>query len=104
MENPKFTPGGLGSGGPGSGGPGGGIPMGGGGNPLQMNINVRELETYVCERCENKIFEPAFIIKKVSALQSGTGKEAVVPLQVFRCANCGTIPSQFGGELLEEEK
>jgi len=28
-------------------------------------------------------------------LMSPTGKEAIVPMQVFSCGNCGTIPKNM---------
>ena len=55
-----------------------------------LQIDLSKAETIVCENCGN-----AFFLKKVSALVSPTGKEAIVPMQVFSCGNCGTIPKNM---------
>ena len=56
---------------------------------------MSKAETIVCENCGNASFIQAFFLKKVSTLVSPTGKEAIVPMQVFSCGNCGTIPQNM---------
>jgi hypothetical protein len=34
-------------------------------------------------------------LKRISALVSPTGKESIVPIQVFSCGNCGTVPKNM---------
>ena len=60
-----------------------------------LQIDLSKAETIVCENCGNASFIQAFFLKKVSALVSPTGKEAIVPMQVFSCGNCGTIPKNM---------
>ena len=60
-----------------------------------LQIDLSKAETIVCENCGNASFIQAFFLKKVSALVSPTGKEAVIPIQVFSCGNCGTIPKNM---------
>ena len=60
-----------------------------------LQIDLSKAETIVCENCGNASFIQAFFLKKVSALVSPTGKEAVIPIQVFSCGNCGTIPQNM---------
>ena len=60
-----------------------------------LQIDLSKAETIVCENCGNASFIQAFFLKKVSALVSPTGKEAIVPMQVFSCGNCGSIPSNM---------
>tara|TARA_B100001094_G_scaffold40718_1_gene35382 strand:- start:773 stop:937 length:165 start_codon:yes stop_codon:yes gene_type:complete len=43
-----------------------------------------------------------FFLKKVSALVSPTGKEAIVPIQVFSCGNCGAIPKNMMDQIGEQ--
>jgi hypothetical protein len=42
----------------------------------------------VCS-CKSEIFESLYIVKKISALQSPTGKEEIVPIQIIVCKQCG---------------
>ena len=60
-----------------------------------LQIDISKTDTIVCENCGNASFIQAFFLKKVSALVSPTGKEAVIPIQVFSCGNCGTIPQNM---------
>ena len=60
-----------------------------------LQIDISKIDTIVCEECGNASFIPAFFLKKVSALMSPTGKEAIVPIQVFSCGNCGAIPKNM---------
>ena len=60
-----------------------------------LQIDLSKAETIVCENCGIASFIQAFFLKKVSALVSPTGKEAIVPMQVFSCGNCGTIPKNM---------
>ena len=55
-----------------------------------LQIDISKTDTITCENCGNASFIQAFFLKKVSALVSPTGKEAVIPIQVFSCGNCGT--------------
>lgn len=48
-----------------------------------------------CSECGSKIFHEAVVLKKVSMLLSGTGKEELVPIPVYVCDKCGKIPDEF---------
>ena len=61
----------------------------------QVQIDISKADTITCDDCGNASFIQAFFLKKVSALVSPTGKEAIVPMQVFSCGNCGTIPKNM---------
>ena len=67
-----------------------------------LHIDLSKAETIVCENCGNASFIQAFFLKKVSALVSPTGKEAVIPIQVFSCGNCGTIPQNMIDQIGEQ--
>ena len=61
----------------------------------QVQIDISKADTITCDDCGNASFIQAFFLKKISALMSPTGKEAIVPMQVFSCGNCGTVPSKM---------
>ena len=69
--------------------PDGEVPQG------QQQLDISKADTIVCEECGNASFIQAFFLKKVSALVSPTGKEAIIPMQVFSCGNCGAIPKNM---------
>jgi len=64
-----------------------------------VNINIFELETIKCSNCGSRNFQLISILKKVSALQSPTGKESIVPIDFHACVSCGAIPAEMGGKL-----
>jgi len=68
-------------------------------NPMPPNADVQldlnEADTITCQECGNASFIQSFFLKKISALMSPTGKEAIVPVQVFSCGNCGKVPSKM---------
>ena len=63
--------------------------------PPQMNIDFSQTTAEVCEKCENETFVQVYQMRKLSALLSPTGQEAMIPIQVFACAKCGHINKGF---------
>tara|TARA_Y100000389_G_C17380216_1_gene473940 strand:+ start:86 stop:331 length:246 start_codon:yes stop_codon:yes gene_type:complete len=63
--------------------------------PKQMELDMSKADTIQCDECGNASFIPAFFLKKISALMSPTGKEAIVPIQVYSCGNCGVVPQKM---------
>ena len=61
-----------------------------------LQLDISKADTIVCEECGNASFIQAFFLKKISALMSHQQeKKLVVPMQVFSCGNCGTIPKNM---------
>ena len=60
-----------------------------------FNVDLSTADNVKCNECDNETFVPAFIIKQVSALMSPTGKETLVPIQLFKCSKCGHVNEKF---------
>jgi hypothetical protein len=60
-------------------------------NAPRIGLDFSNTTPVKCEACESEVFQPAFLLRKVSALVSPTGKETVVPMQLFACAKCGHV-------------
>ena len=86
------------------------------GQQPQMNIDImKDTKPIVCGAkrvdlekgveivCDGESFDQAIELRKVSALVSPTGKEAIVPIQVFACGNCGTIPKNMMSQIQQGE-
>lgn len=56
-----------------------------------IKLNVNELDDIICEQCQSKLFTPVFLLKKVPLIYTGTGKEELLPIQLFECAKCGHV-------------
>ena len=61
----------------------------------QVQVDLKDAETMKCEDCGNSVFIPAFFIKRLSQIVSPTGQEALIPIQVYSCGNCGKVPDKF---------
>jgi len=61
----------------------------------KLNIDLNDVENINCDECKGECFSPTFIIKKMSALVSPSGKEALIPIQMFKCDKCGHINELF---------
>ena len=63
--------------------------------PDLSNVDLTHAKTLECEECKCKGFKQTLILKKLSALVSPNGQEAIVPVAVFCCENCGHVNSEF---------
>ena len=70
-------------------------------NDPQVRINLADLTDIRCDKCGDVRFEPIYLMKKLSALLSPTGKEEIVPIgppvapPIFACYKCGHINESF---------
>jgi hypothetical protein len=65
-----------------------------------LNIELSTLENLRCPDCGNQTFQKIFILKKIDAEKSPTGKDGLIPLEVLGCNKCGAVPKEVGGKLL----
>ena len=70
----------------------------------EVQVDLSKADTIKCDDCGNYLFITAHVIKRLSAIISPTGQEAMIPVQVYSCGNCGTVPKIFleGSGLVEE--
>jgi len=67
----------------------------GGGPPTLDDVDLSSAKDIVCDKCEGKGFKSTMMLKKLSALLSPTGQEAIIPIQAFGCDSCGHINKEF---------
>ena len=71
----------------------------------QVQVDLTKADTIQCDDCGNYLFITAHVIKRLSAIISPTGQEAMIPVQVYSCGNCGAVAEGFlEGSGIEEEK
>jgi|TARA_B100001094_G_scaffold230443_1_gene225094 predicted nucleic acid-binding Zn ribbon protein len=61
----------------------------------QKQININDTESVKCEDCGNYSFIQSYFIRRISAILSPNGQETMMPIQVYSCGNCGTVPSNM---------
>ncbi len=65
-------------------------------NPQQqMPLDLSQATDVTCTECNNSLFVQAYQMKRLSAIVSPTGEEALVPISTFVCKNCGYINEDF---------
>ena len=70
----------------------------------QVQVDLKQADTIKCNDCDNYLFITSFILKKLSAIVSPNGQEALIPVQVYSCGNCGKVAEgMLAGAGLEEE-
>ena len=57
----------------------------------QVQVDLKQAETIKCNDCNNYLFITSFVLKRLSAIVSPTGQEALIPVQVYSCGNCGKV-------------
>ena len=62
---------------------------------LNINIDLSQTEGVKCEECGHEVFNHGFMLRKLSAVLSPSGEEGLIPIQVFECASCGHVNSEF---------
>ena len=74
------------------------------GRQQQVKVDLSQAETMKCEHCGNYLFIKSSVIKRLSPLVSPTGEEALVPIEIYSCGNCGRVPKSMLGDIgIEEE-
>jgi uncharacterized Zn finger protein len=69
-----------------------------------MNLDLTNAQDITCDNCGNYTFQEVALMKRISALVSPTGKEAIVPIPTFACNACGFINKQFLPVRIREEE
>lgn len=60
-----------------------------------FNITPKDLNTLVCENCKGEVFSEGIIIKTVSAILTGNGKEGMLPIPAFYCVKCHEVVERY---------
>jgi hypothetical protein len=77
---------------------GNGLPTQGAG--AQPKIDLSQAKDMNCIHCDNPYFIQAVMVKKISRFVTGTPNDAVLPVDVLLCGNCGQpledlLPKEF---------
>lgn len=68
---------------------------------MSPKVKLEDTNPIVCEKCEGKTFQQVLMLRSISALLTGEGREGIVPITVFGCASCGHVNEQFIPEELK---
>lgn len=65
------------------------------GEQQQVNVDMSQTTEVKCDNCSGDKFEQVIKMRRLSAILSPTGKEALIPVPVFACKNCGHVNEEF---------
>jgi hypothetical protein len=71
-------------------------------NNLQSpQIDIKKTTPVLCDNaeCNGDMFMSAMKFRKVSKILAGTPDDQIIPVQVFMCVACGSIPKGFDLEI-----
>ena len=61
----------------------------------EVKVDLSKADTIKCDDCGNYLFITAHVIKRLSAIISPTGQEALIPVAAFACEACSHINKEF---------
>ena len=70
--------------------------------PQHLKVDLSQQKLMKCEHCGNVVFIKGTVLKRLSALVSPTGQEAIVPIEIYSCGNCGKVPKSMMKDIGEE--
>ena len=73
------------------------------GNPAPKPT-LADSKPMICENCDGDIFIPATKFRKISKLLTGGAKDAIIPVEIYCCGNCGEINKELYPEELKNLK
>ena len=65
------------------------------GEEQQVNVDMTQTTDVSCDECKSELFIQAIKMRRLSAILSPTGKEALIPMPVFACKSCGHVNEEF---------
>ena len=74
------------------------IGMNDGGNtppPHQPKIDLSKAKEMKCQECGGTVFIPGTKFLKVSKIVTGTKNDAIIPVELYLCGDCGEINQEL---------
>jgi|TARA_Y100000389_G_scaffold175443_1_gene186212 DNA-directed RNA polymerase subunit RPC12/RpoP len=68
-----------------------GMNDGGGLPPQQPKIDLSKATELKCQNCGGTVFIPGTKFLKVSKIVTGTSNDAIIPVELYLCGDCGEI-------------
>lgn len=59
--------------------------------PQNLNVDISQSEAMDCENCGGIFFKESIMIRRVSKLLIGGPKDAIIPVPIMRCEDCGEV-------------
>jgi len=70
----------------------------------KQSIDIKKSKAIKCAKCDCEVFMPAMKFRKISKLLTGTAKDAIIPIEVYCCSDCGEICEELLPDQLKNLK
>lgn len=61
----------------------------------KLNVTLDKTVPFTCNECDNQVFQEGVMLRKASKFITGTAQDALIPIPVFVCRNCGHVNNEF---------
>jgi hypothetical protein len=69
-------------------------------------VSLKDASDIKCDQCGCLYFQSVMAFKEIPAILSGNGKPTLVPMEIFRCTDCGTplkkLLPKFDSEIIKK--
>ena len=72
--------------------------------PNQPQIDFSKATEMECQECKGTVFIPANKFLKVSKIVTGTPNDAIIPVELYLCGDCGEIVEELLPNELKNKK
>ena len=69
--------------------------IGSGNNPQQPKIDLSKAKEISCQECGGTVFIPGTKFLKISKMVTGTPNDAIIPVELYLCGDCGEINQEL---------
>lgn len=71
--------------------------------PRGKPVGIKDTYEVTCDKCKGNTFTEVSLMRKVSAIMTGTGKPSYIPIPTFACSKCGNVNDEFVPEELKNK-
>tara|TARA_B110000858_G_scaffold8967_1_gene9476 strand:+ start:14 stop:271 length:258 start_codon:yes stop_codon:yes gene_type:complete len=68
---------------------------GGSTSPQQPKIDLSQATEMKCQECGGTVFIPGTKFLKLSRIATGQPKDAIIPVELYLCGDCGEINQEL---------
>jgi uncharacterized Zn finger protein len=68
-----------------------------------LNITLDKTTAVTCDKCGSDAFREVYLLRKASRFVTGTPQDALIPIPVFACAECGNVNDEFLPQQLRDQ-
>lgn len=72
--------------------------------PQQPKIDLSQAEEITCQECGGSVFIPGNKFLKISKIITGTPQDAIIPVELYLCGDCGEINQELLPKELQTKK